>query len=262
MVVLNLLNDASAWAFRLIQQYKTKEELLLANNRLLQVLLELERARSAEEIKALQLENDMNAQRERLGRDLHDCFGSQLTHVISRLDLLASNHETDQQQLLRLNEFVREINRTLRETIWVLDQEAVTTRAFGARAQGMLLKIWEDRETPVLHWQFHTDCDGLLMQPIVALQFIRIIQEGTNNALKHAQASRIEVALKIQRRSLELTISDNGQGFKTSNDCFGYGISNMRKRAEGIKGTFRLKSAADGTRIDISMPISPYKYVI
>ena|SRR5690554_1319007 len=98
MVVLNLLNDASAWAFRLIQQYKTKEELLLANNRLLQVLLELERARSAEEIKALKLENDLNAQRERLGRDLHDCFGSQLTHVISRLDLL-----TDAEGLNPLN---------------------------------------------------------------------------------------------------------------------------------------------------------------
>src|SRR5690606_22235563 len=107
MVVLNLLNDASAWAFRLIQQYKTKEELLLANNRLLQVLLESERARSAEEIKALKLENDLNIQRERLGRDLHDCFGSQLTHVISRLDLLISTNETKQHQLLRLHVFLR-----------------------------------------------------------------------------------------------------------------------------------------------------------
>src|SRR5690606_38261477 len=105
MVVLNLLNDVSSWAFRLIQQYKTKEELLLANNRLLQVLLELERARSAEEIKALKLENDLNVQRERLGRDLHDCFGSQLTHVISRLDLLTSNNEPNQQQLLRRKVF-------------------------------------------------------------------------------------------------------------------------------------------------------------
>ena len=126
MVVLNLLNDASAWAFRLIQQYKTKEELLLANNRLLQVLLKLEKARSAEEVKALKLETELSVQRERLGRDLHDCIGSQLTHVISRLDLLTKTEDSNHQQLLRLNEFVREMNRTLRETIWVLDQESLT----------------------------------------------------------------------------------------------------------------------------------------
>src|SRR5690606_3998234 len=187
MVVLNLLNDASAWAFRLIQQYKTKEELLLANNRLLEVLLELERARSAEEIKALKLESDLHSQRERLGRDLHDCFGSQLTHVISRLDLLSNNNGPDQQQLLRLNEYVREMNRILRETIWVLDQESVTASAFGIRVQGILFKIWEDLDSPRLNLRFETDSEQSLIQPFPALQVIRIIQEGTNNALKYAQ---------------------------------------------------------------------------
>src|SRR5690606_10975620 len=126
------------------------------------------------------------------------------------------------------DDFVREMNRTLRETIWVLDQEAVTAKALGIRIHGMLLKIWEDRETPVLNWQFHTDNDSLLIQPIVALQFIRIIQEGTNNALKHAQATRIEVSMKFQKKSLELVILDDGKGFEVGNEGAGYGIANIR----------------------------------
>ena len=256
MVVLELLHEVSGRAFRLIQQYKTKEALLLANNQLLRDSFALEKARAEEEKKALQLENDLNAQRERLGRDLHDCFGSQLTHVISRLDLLTSTHQPDRQQLLRLDEFVREMNRTLRETIWVLDQEAVTAKALGARIHGMLLKIWEDREVPLLHWQCQTDCDGLLIQPAVALPLIRMVQEGTNNALKHAQATCIAVSMKFQKQSLELLISDDGQGFKTDHDSFGYGISNIRKRVESLRGTFRLKSTASGTRICIKAPIS------
>src|SRR5690606_24327794 len=254
MVVLNLLNDASAWAFRLIQQYKTKEELLLANNRLLQVLLELERARSAEEIKALQLENDMNAQRERLGRDLHDCFGSQLTHVISRLDLISSNHETDQQQLLRLNEFVREMNRTLRETIWVLDQESVTASAFGTRVQGMLYKIWEDLDSPSLNWQFKTDSEELLIQPFPALQIIRIIQEGTNNALKYAQATEVTLRVIVQKNKLLISIEDNGCGFDDTSTCHGYVISIVRRKTADINGSHMFKTSSTGTSLKVNVP--------
>jgi len=254
MVVLNLLNDASAWAFRLIQQYKTKEELLLANNRLLQVLLELERARSAEEIKALKLENDLSSQRERLGRDLHDCFGSQLAHVISRLDLLSNTQEADQQQLLRLNDFVREMNRTLRETIWVLDQELVTARVFGARVQGMLFKIWEDLDSPMLNWQFETDSEQLLIQPFPALQVIRIIQEGTNNALKYAGAAQVTVKMIVQKSRVLLSIVDDGCGFDASTIGHGYGISNIRRRTEAINGNFVLETSPAGTCLEINVP--------
>lgn len=254
MVVLNLLNDASAWAFRLIQHYKTKEELLLANNRLLQVLLELERARSAEEIKALKLENDLNVQRERLGRDLHDCFGSQLTHVISRLDLLTNNNESNHQQLLRLSEYVREMNRTLRETIWVLDQESVTARAFGTRLRGMLFKIWEDRDTPILNWQFQIGSENPVIQPFLALQLIRIIQEGTNNALKYAGAAEVTLKMIVQKNRLVLTIVDDGCGFDDTSTVHGYGISNIRRRTEAINGSFVLKTSSVGTCIEINVP--------
>ena len=254
MVVLNLLNDASAWAFRLIQQYKTKEELLLANNRLLQVLLELERARSAEEIKALKLENDLNVQRERLGRDLHDCFGSQLTHVISRLDLLTNSNGLNHQQLLRLNDYVREMNRTLRETIWVLDQESVTASAFGIRVQGMLFKILEDLDSPRLNWRFETDSEQLLIQPFPALQIIRIIQEGTNNALKYAQATELTLRVIFQKNKLLLTIEDNGCGFDATSTGQGYGISNIRRRAAAINGSFVLKTSSAGTSLKVNVP--------
>src|SRR5690606_20932601 len=254
MVVLNLLNDVSIWAFRLIQQYKTKEELLLANNRLLQVLLELERARSAEEIKALKLENDLNVQRERLGRDLHDCIGSQLTHVISRLDLLTNSNESNHQQLLRLNEYVREMNRTLRETIWVLDQESVTARTFGNRVQGMLFKIWEGLDSPTLKLRIETDSEQLLIQPFQALQIIRIIQEGTNNALKYAQATEVTLRMIFQKNKLLITIEDNGCGFDAASVGQGYGISNIRRRTEAINGGFKLKTSSTGTCLKVKIP--------
>src|SRR5690606_5883155 len=138
---------------------------------------------------------------------------SQLTHVISRLDLLTNTKDSNHQQLLRLSEFVREMNRTLRETIWVLDQESVTARAFGTRVQGMLYKIWEDLDSPMLNWQFDTDSEHLLIQPFQALQIIRINQEGTNNALKYAGAEHVTLKMSFQKNRRLLSIMDDGCGF-------------------------------------------------
>lgn len=255
MVVQGLLNYISSLVFRILQQYKSKEELLIANNRLVQVLLELEKARLEEENKALKLEKDLNFQRERLGRDLHDCFGSQLTHIISRLDLLTTTNNLDLHQLLRINEFAREMNQTLRETIWVLDQESITAIALGTRLHSMLLKIWEDRDAPILNWQFKNIAENKMIQPFLALQIIRIVQEATNNALKYASASQVTVKVTVKKNKLLLNIIDNGCGFDADIKRHGYGISNIGKRAEELRGCFRLTSSSSGTCIDVWVPI-------
>jgi len=96
----DMLHNALGWTFRQMQQYKTKEQLQAAHNMLQHIALEAERQRQKEEIKALRLEKELQAQRERLGRDLHDGLGSQLTHIISRLDLLACAGTPDPSQLL------------------------------------------------------------------------------------------------------------------------------------------------------------------
>ena len=83
-----------------------------------------------------------------------------------------------------------------------MDQESVTARAFGTRVQGMLFKIWEDLNPPTLNWRFETDSEQLLIQPFPALQIIRIIQEGTNNALKYAQATEVTLKMTVEKNKL------------------------------------------------------------
>src|SRR5690606_17066617 len=146
------------------------------------------------------------------------------------------------------------MNRTLRETIWVLDQESVTARSFGTRVQGMLFKIWEDLDSPTLHWQFETDSEQLMIQPFPALQIIRIIQEGTNNALKYAGAEQVTLKMSFQKNRLLLSIIDDGCGFDATSTVHGYGISNIRRRTEAINGSFVLKTTSAGTCLKVNVP--------
>lgn len=256
MVVTDMLGNALTWTYRQMQHYRTKEQLQIAYNLLQQAVYEAERQRQAEEIKALRLENELQAQRERLGRDLHNGFGSQLTHIISRLDLMAHANSPDPNQLLRLSEFAREMNQTLRETIWLLGHETITVEAFAARLYGLLLKIWDDRETPVLRWQLLNTPQNPVLPPLVALHLVRITQEATNNALKYAGATQIQVTVAVRKTNLLLTITDNGRGFNAATVSEGFGLTNLRKRAEEVNGTFNLRTSPAGTCININIPLT------
>ena len=125
MLKIDMLSSALSWPFRQIQQYNTQEQIKIACILLQKSVYKAERQRQVEEMKVLRLENELQEQRERLGRNLHDGLGSQLTHIISRLDLMAYTGSPDANQLLRLSEFAREMNQTLRETTWLLDHEII-----------------------------------------------------------------------------------------------------------------------------------------
>ncbi|ALI97732.1 sensor histidine kinase [Rufibacter tibetensis] len=256
MIVANMLSNILSWTNYHIQYLTRKVEILSSYNVLLQSLVEAEQKQRDAELKAVHLEKELQVQREKLGRDLHDGFGSQLTHLISRLELLAYHKIPDSRQLLRLSEFTREMNHTLRETIWLLDQEQVTGEALGGRMHGLLLKIWEDREVPNLNWNLYHNKDKSVVEPLVAMHLLRIAQEGTNNALKYALASQVCVTLQISKANASLTIEDNGRGLHASSSTNGFGLTNLRKRAEEVKGTFLINSTASGTCIKVILPLS------
>ena len=98
----------------------------------------------------------------------------------------------------------------------------------------------EPRETPV----------------IVATSVYRILQEALANVLKHARASTVDVALGFERERVRLTVHDDGVGFDVDGTGRGYGLDNMRQRAEELGGTFELSSdPGRGTSVSVVLPI-------
>ncbi len=91
----------------------------------------------------------------------------------------------------------------------------------------------------------------------------RILQEATNNAAKHSKGDMVSLSLRKSGGRLELTISDNGQGFDSVAELVGprlhqgMGLSSMRERAELSGGTFSIESApGKGTVIHASWPLA------
>jgi signal transduction histidine kinase len=106
------------------------------------------------------------------------------------------------------------------------------------------------------------DIDGLLA-PDMEISVYRIVQEGLNNVMKHAQATQVIVEIKRDSQAISVSIFDDGCGFDTSGpqtEKFipaGFGLTGMSERAKAIGGWLELRSArGTGTRITLSVPLS------
>ncbi|MCF0075073.1 ATP-binding protein [Dyadobacter sp. CY261] len=206
-----------------------------------------------EELKAINFEREIQMQRVRLARDLHDGIGSELTHIINRLDILAFK-SNQQQPLLSLGDFTRATNQNLRDTLWILNQPHITGQQWYERTLAWLTKVWEDRETPHLHTDFNYS-EVFMLGPTVANTIFRITQEAVNNALKYADAERVVFLMSMQNAMVILTISDDGQGFDPEQVHRGYGLANMQTRTEELGGQFTMTSDSQGTTIRVALPV-------
>ena len=250
----DILVISIGWVYRQKLMRQMQQQLEEENRTRQQETFEAIQRRQAEEIRALSLQHEMQTQREHLARDLHDGIGSQLTHIITRLDLM-SHQEIHPDQLQALGDFTRETNQNLRETIWVLNKEHITLDAFSQRLRGWLARLWHDRSSPQLHTAL-ADAENVMLSPPMATCLLHVGQEAITNALKHAQAESISITLTHEENRIFFSVRDDGQGFDTQKASEGYGLRNMEQRAEELAGTFSVCSSTEGTLIDIFLPMT------
>jgi len=111
---------------------------------------------------------------------------------------------------------------------------------------------------PELKIKLVTKGDVSGLGEVVNINIYRVVQEAVNNALKHSNASVIEIRLEVSKSGeLQLIIKDNGHGmdFCKVDHSRHFGLLGMRERAQALQGTFHIDSALEkGTTIRINIP--------
>jgi signal transduction histidine kinase/ligand-binding sensor domain-containing protein len=81
-----------------------------------------------------------------------------------------------------------------------------------------------------------------------------IFKEALLNTGKHARSKFADVDIRLEKSKLKMSISDNGNGFKTGAPNFGRGLSDMRKKAAAINATLLVRSTENaGTEVILEM---------
>ena len=109
---------------------------------------------------------------------------------------------------------------------------------------------------------FQTEIKKLILSESKMILIYRIIQELTNNVIKHAGASLMKLSLERSAEHLEIVVADNGEGFileekkesRFKND--GFGLFAVKEKVHNLKGEFRIQSKpGKGTTIKIFIPL-------
>ena len=96
-------------------------------------------------------------------------------------------------------------------------------------------------------------CDRRLAEGIEVAAYY-VISEALTNAAKHAQASRVRIAVDLDEATLDLSIRDDGIGGADASR--GSGLIGLRDRVEALGGTTDLASPpGSGTRLDVEIPL-------
>jgi signal transduction histidine kinase len=199
------------------------------------------------------------AERKRIAGELHDSIAATLTVV----------------------------KFSIEKTIGLMEQGAVTAGSFKdlvpivGQAIGEVRRIMADLRPSVLddlgivatlswfcrEWQKtysdicmekHVEISEREIPDSLKAVIYRISQEALNNIAKHSKACQVFFSLRKGRRSIELTVRDNGHGVDLDHVRRGLGLSTMRERAEYSGGSFDIESAVGrGTTIRVSWPIDP-----
>lgn len=184
------------------------------------------------------------ADRERIGRDLHDTVIQRL--FATGLSLQASQRKVaDQPEVVeRLEQAVDDIDgivREIRATIFALQSSGDADRSVRAEVLDVVEEL-----TTVLPRAPRVRFDGPIDTMVgseVRDNLLPVVREALTNVAKHAAASDIELELSAGPAGVRLRISDDGVGI--SPDAAhgdGFGLTNLRERAESLGGTFSISS--------------------
>lgn len=221
-------------------------------------------ARAREEglrLGALKLTEALEAERQRIGMDLHDQTLADLTRLTRRMEKLTSLPTLTGDALEPLARALQHCMQDLRHII----EEAKPTvlQLFGVveAIENHLERSVRESGHPI-QWKVADDSSGWLqdLEPTVAIALFRIVQEAVNNAVRHGQASSISVSLQQSDGCLRIEIRDDGCGIARGRSGAGHGIENMKTRARLISARFEtgcngtLAGQSAGTCVRVTLP--------
>jgi signal transduction histidine kinase/ligand-binding sensor domain-containing protein len=199
-------------------------------------------------LKIEQAENQVNEERLRISKELHDNIGARLTHIISSLDIEVYRNKDESNTIETINAFARDTMTQLRETIWAVSDKTIFFSEFITRIAQYVEQINDLASQNIV--LIKSNINDFELNPIQTINYYRIVQEAINNAVKYADASEIKVAVNLINTTIVITITDNGKGFDLELTRLGMGIIGMKSRAEEVDSKLEIKTSVScGTTV-------------
>lgn len=181
-------------------------------------------------------------ERNRISADMHDELGSGVTAIRLMSEIMKSRLKGDVvPELEKISNSANELLGKMNTIIWTMKSSNDTLESLIAYIRAHAIEYFDS--TPI---ECKVQLPALIPQAEVSGEKRRniflSIKEALNNAMKHSQASQIQIIISTNDSWLMIKVCDNGVGIDADKlRRFGNGLSNMRRRMESIDGSFKIE---------------------
>jgi two-component system sensor histidine kinase DesK len=187
------------------------------------------------------------AERERIGRDLHDLLGHTLSLIVLKAELAGKLISRDKRAAASE---IAEMEQIARDAL-----KQVRTAVSGMRAAGLQGEIASARailESSQVKTTIRQDL-GRPLPAAVEIALAMFLREAATNIHRHAQAKHAEVDLRMDREGVRLTVTDDGRGGIIAH---GNGLTGLAERLRSLGGSFEVDSQPGrGTTLRARLPL-------
>jgi signal transduction histidine kinase len=201
------------------------------------------------------------AERNRIGQEIHDGLAQGFTGILMQLGAAEeAMHECARSSplpaiLTRIRDLAKDGLAEARRSVMALRPDQ--TRRVGLE---LALKQLAERSTVDgrVACSFEGTLNGDGLAPERQHELLRIAQEAVSNAVRHGHPGNVRILLEEEVRLWRLSVIDDGRGMTLMPELYasqGYGLNNMRERAQGLGGKFHIESRpGEGTRVIVTLP--------
>lgn len=190
--------------------------------------------------------------------ELHDNVGQLLSVANIQLNILMGSAPKNlHDQLKETKGVVQESVQEIRSLSKVLNNEVVLKNGL---LQSLQVELERFKRLGYLNVSLEILGDPVPVSSANEIIIFRILQEFLSNVIKHARASNLFVYLNYKERTLDVSVTDDGIGFDTSQKTNSSGMETMRGRAELLNAEYSIISEiGKGTQLSLKYPYRSLK---
>ncbi len=181
--------------------------------------------------------------RNKIASDLHDEVGSSLTRISIYSDLLQSGtpDKDGRSYLSGIGELSRDVVSAMSDIVWSIDNRSDSMGSIMLRMKDFASETLQAKQIEFEFSAGNID-ESKTLDPALKQNLYLLVKEAINNAVKHANATRISVQLINGSERFALIIKDNGKGLPENISEKGNGLRNMKRRAAAIQAVLDFKN--------------------
>ncbi len=187
--------------------------------------------------------NAQEKERNEIGREMHDNINQLLAAANLYISFFLSSTKKDLQMVMKGKDFVNDAMKEIRAISKNLVPPSFLEEEFIVSLEQLMIPLGQTKMIKI-ETSWHPFIESMLNNQ-QKLSVYRIIQEQTNNIIKHAAASLIKISLNIEAGRMLLSVKDDGKGCIINKKTSGIGLQNITNRARLHNGSAKFVSQPD-----------------